>query len=140
LYNNAGQFQEAGFGNGLDNQDLYVYENRWQNPGDITDVPQARLFQNNGHSTSTRFLQDADFIRLRNITLGYSLPRKIMEKIKMSNVRFYLSGLNLLTFTDYRGYDPESSNDDANTNTNVGNTFYSAPPAKVYTFGVNLTF
>ncbi len=140
LYNNAGQFQETGFGNGLDNQDVYVYDNRWQQPGDITDVPQARLFLNNGHSPSTRYLQDADFIRLRNVTLGYSLPQNSVEKIGMSRVRIYLSGLNLLTITDYRGYDPESTNDDANTNTNVGNTFYSAPPAKVYTLGVNLTF
>ena len=140
LYNNAGQYQEAGFGNGLDNQDVYVYENRWQNPGDITDVPQARLFSNNGHSESTRYLQDADLVRLRNVSLGYSLPETILEKIGFSKVRIYLSGLNLLTFTDYRGYDPESTNDDANTNTNVGNTFYSAPPAKVYTVGLNLTF
>ncbi len=140
LYNNAGQFQETGFGNGLDNQDVYVYDNRWQQPGDITDVPQARLFVNNGHSPSTRYLQDADFIRLRNLTLGYTLPSGALERIGMSRVRVYLSGLNLLTITDYRGYDPESTNDDANTNTNVGNTFYSAPPAKVYTLGVNLTF
>lgn len=140
LYNNAGQYQETGFGNGLDNQDVYIYENRWQQPGDVTDVPQARLFNNNGHSASSRYLQKADFIRLRNATIGYSLPQKTIEKIGMSKVRVYVSGLNLLTFTDYRGYDPESSNDDANTNTNVGNTFYSAPPAKVYTVGVNLTF
>lgn len=140
LYNNAGQYQETGFGNGLDNQDEYVYNNRWQNPGDVTDVPQARLFTNNGHSTSTRYLQDADFIRLRNLTLGYSLPNQTLERLGMSRVRIYVSGLNLLTFTDYRGYDPESSNDDGNTNTNVGSTFYSSPPARVYTMGVNLSF
>ena len=91
-------------------------------------------------SSSSRYLQKADFIRLRNMTLGYSLPKTVLEKMGMSKVRVYLSGLNLLTITDYRGYDPESSDDDANTNTNVGNTFYSAPPAKVYTLGVNLTF
>ena len=140
LYNQAGQYQETGFGNGLDNQDEYIFNNRWQNPGDITDVPQARLFTNNGHSTSTRYLQDADFIRLRNLTLGYSLPQQALDRLGMSRVRVYLSGLNLLTITDYRGYDPESSNDDANTNTNVGSTFYSGPPAKVYTIGLNLTF
>ncbi|WP_347922420.1 TonB-dependent receptor [Pontimicrobium sp. SW4] len=140
LYNNAGQYQETGFGNGLDNQDVYVFKNRWQNPGDVTDVPQARLFNNNGHSASSRYLQDADFIRLRNITLGYSLPQSVLDNIGFSKVRVYLAGLNLITITDYRGYDPESSNDDANTNTNVGNTFYSAPPAKTFTLGVNLTF
>ena len=140
LYNGAGQYQETGFGNGLDNQDVYIFNNRWQQPGDITDVPQARLFEDNGHSASSRYLQDTDFIRLRNLTIGYALPAQTLERIGMSRIRIYLSGLNLLTFTDYRGYDPESSNDDANTNTDIGTTFYSAPPAKVYTIGLNLTF
>ena len=139
LFNNAGRFQETGFGNGFDNQDVIIL-NRWQKPGDITNVPQARLFRNNGHSTSTRYLQDSDFVRLRNAAIGYSLSGNALEKIGMNKVRIYLSGLNLFTFTGYRGYDPESTNDDANTNTNVGNTFYSAPPAKVFTLGVNLTF
>ncbi|MDT0608181.1 SusC/RagA family TonB-linked outer membrane protein [Croceitalea rosinachiae] len=139
-YNNAGRFQEAGLGNGLDNQDQYVFDRRWQNPGDITDVPQARLFENNGHSESTRYMQDADFIRLRNITIGYSLPQQVLDRIGMSRVRIYTSGLNLLTFTDYRGYDPESSDDSAISNTNSGTTFYSAPQARVYTLGLNLAF
>ncbi|WP_411031372.1 SusC/RagA family TonB-linked outer membrane protein [Spongiimicrobium sp. 3-5] len=141
LYNEAGQYQESGFGNGLDNQDVFIYNNRWQNPGDITDVPQARLFIDNGHSASTRFLQNADFIRLRNLTIGYSLPPQVLERMGLSRVRIYLSGLNLLTITDYRGYDPESSFDDFNNpNVNAGSTFYSAPPARVYTVGLNLSF
>ncbi|PCJ98443.1 MAG: SusC/RagA family TonB-linked outer membrane protein [Flavobacteriaceae bacterium] len=141
LYNEAGQYQETGFGNGLDNQDVYIYNNRWQNPGDVTQVPQARLFNDNGHSASSRYLQDADFIRLRNVTIGYSLPEQALERIGMSRVRIYLSGLNLLTITDFRGYDPESSFDDFNNpNISAGSTFYSAPPARVYTLGVNITF
>ncbi|MDN5203035.1 TonB-dependent receptor [Fulvivirgaceae bacterium BMA10] len=139
VYNGGGTFQETGFGNGLDNQTTKIL-NRWQQPGDITDVPQARLFRNNGHSHSTRYLQKSDFIRLRNVSLGYSLPTSLLEKLNMTRVRVYFSGLNLLTFTDYDGYDPEATNDDGNTNTNIGSEFYSAPPAKVYTFGLNLTF
>lgn len=139
IYNQAGQYQETGFGNGLDNQTIEVLD-RWQQPGDITNVPQARLFLNNGHSASTRYLQKSDFIRLRNITLGYSLPQNVLENLNLSRVRIYATGLNLLTFTDYRGYDPESTNDDANTNTNIGSAFYSAPAAKVFSLGLNLTF
>ena len=139
-YNNAGRFQEAGLGNGLDNQDQIIFDRRWQNPGDITDVPQARLFVNNGHSESTRYMQDADFIRLRNVALGYSLPQDVLDRLGMSRVRVYVSGLNLLTFTDYRGYDPESSDDSAISNTNSGTTFYSAPQPRVYTLGLNLAF
>ncbi|WP_343485454.1 TonB-dependent receptor [Allomuricauda sp. d1] len=139
-YNNAGSFQETGLGNGLDNQDQIIFDRRWQNPGDITDVPQARLFVNNGHSESTRYMQDADFIRLRNVAIGYSLPQEVLERIGMSRIRIYVSGLNLLTFTDYRGYDPESSDDASISNTNSGTTFYSAPQARVYTLGLNLGF
>ncbi len=139
IYNNAGQYQEAGFGNGLDNQVTKILD-RWQNPGDITNVPQLRLFRNNGHSESTRYLSEADFIRLRNVTLGYTLPKSVLDNLNMSQVRIYVTGLNLLTITNYEGYDPESTDDDANTNTNMGNSFYSAPAAKVITLGVNLTF
>ena len=139
IYNGAGQFQETGFGNGLDNQDAVIL-NRWQEPGDITDIPRAVLFSNNGHSHSTRYLQSANFIRLRNVSLGYTLPASVLNNSGLKNVRVYFTGLNLLTFTNFRGYDPESTNDDANTNTNIGSTFYSAPAAKVYTLGLNITF
>jgi hypothetical protein len=94
--------------------------------GDITNVPQARLYGGNGTGASTRFLDKSDFIRLRNLTLGYSLNNKMIEDMGMSSVRLYLTGVNLLTFTKYSGYDPEARRDDAG----VGEEFYSAPPAK----------
>ena len=78
----------------------------------------------------------ADFIRLRNLTIGYSLPKTTLNTIGMSNVRFYLTGVNLLTFTDYSGYDPEARRDD----TGVGEEFYSAPPSRTIALGVNLNF
>ena len=139
VYNGGGQYQETGFGNGLDNQTIEVM-NRWQKPGDVTNVPRAVLFRNNGHSHSTRYLWNANFIRLRNVALGYTLPSKITEKINIKTLRLYLTGLNLLTFTEYRGYDPESTSDAANTNRNMGSSFYSAPAARVFTLGINVTF
>jgi hypothetical protein len=59
----------------------------------------------------------------------------------MEKVRFYFSGLNLLTITDYEGYDPESTADfNGNSGVRTGTSFYSAPPAKTYTLGINIEF
>ncbi|CAN1484893.1 OMP_RagA_SusC, TonB-linked outer membrane protein, SusC/RagA family [Flavobacteriaceae bacterium] len=134
IYNSAGRFMSVNAFD-FDNQTLDQM-NRWQKPGDITNVPQARLGINNGAGESTRFLQKADFIRLRNLTFGYSLPKTTLNSMGMSNVRFYISGVNLLTFTDYDGFDPEARRDDAG----IGEEFYSAPPAKTVALGVNLNF
>ncbi len=137
IFNDGGRFQSVS-ADFLDNQTRDQLQ-RWQQPGDITDVPQARFFGSNGTARSTRFLQDADFIRLRNITLGYSLPDQITDKMGLSKLRIYFTGLNLLTFTDYTGNDPEARSD-VNDQTNPGQAFYSAPPAKTVTLGVNINF
>ena len=135
LYNGGGIYQSAN-GDYFDNQTADQM-NRWQQPGDITNVPQARLYAGNGVANSTRYLQDADFIRLRNLTLGYTFPESISEKLAMTNLRVYFSGLNLLTITDYDGYDPESTSD---AGQGAGTTFYSAPAARTFSLGVNLKF
>ncbi len=139
IYNNAGSYQ-SGNGGVFDNQTRDQLA-RWQRPGDITNIPQARLFEENGQQESTRYLQDSDFVRLRNLTLGYTIPADITKKYYLSRVRIYFTGFNLLTFTDYDGYDPESTVDiNGNSDIQVGETFYSAPPAKTYTMGVNIDF
>lgn len=140
IYNGGGRFQSV-------NADFYDNQSkdqlrRWQRPGDITDVPQARLFEQNGSARSTRFLDDSDFILLRNLTIGYSLPQKAIEEIGLSKLRIYFSGLNLLTFTDFSFEDPEARNDSGGVgvNNNPGTTFYSAPPLKTYSVGLNINF
>lgn len=140
IYNSGGRFQSAN-GDYWDNQSVDQL-NRWQNPGDITNVPQARFNQSNGTRHSSRYLQNADFIRLRNLTFGYTLPQTVIDKLSINRLRVYFAGFNLLTITDYDGYDPESTSD-ANASANniqVGDTFYSAPPAKTFTLGFNIDF
>jgi len=137
IYNNGGRFQSVN-ADFYDNQSIDQLD-RWQQPGDITNIPQARLFGGNGSAQSTRFLADADFIRLRNITLGYSLPNSVMEKMGLSKIRVYATAINLLTITDYPFEDPEARSD-VNGQNNPGQTFYSAPPAKTITLGININF
>ena len=138
IYNDGGRFQ-SGNARFFDNQTVDQL-NRWQQPGDITNVPQARLFSTNGQQPSTRYLDGSDFIRLRNLNLGYTIPKEVTQKFYVDRLRIYFSGFNLLTFTDYAGFDPESTADfnAAQSNIQVGVDFYSAPPAKTYTLGVNI--
>ena len=137
IYNGGGIYQSVN-ADYFDNQSIDQL-NRWQQPGDITNIPQARLYAGNGTAHSTRFLADADFIRLRNISLGYSLPNTVIDKMGLSKLRVYLTAINLLTITNYPFEDPEARSDVNGQNT-PGETFYSSPPAKTVTVGVNINF
>jgi TonB-linked SusC/RagA family outer membrane protein len=113
--------------------------NSWKNPGDITNIPQARLGYSNGdQARSSRYLSDGAYIKLRSMTLAYTLPQALVDKAKFSNIRLYIQGQNLLTFTKYIGWDPEVSTDFAVDNITSGVDFYSAPQPRSITFGINL--
>lgn len=134
IYNSAGIYQSTA-ADYFDNQTADQL-NRWQKPGDITDVPQARFGGSNGTQDSSRYLDKADFVRLRNLTLGYTLPKDVLKDLGMSSLRVYFTAVNLLTFTNYEGNDPEARRDDAG----IGEDFYSAPPARTTAIGVNFNF
>lgn len=114
---------------------------RWQNPGDITDVPEARLGYSNGdQSRSSRFLSDGSYLRLKNVTLAYTLPAKWLGRSGIRDARIYVTGTNILTFTNYDGWDPEVTTDFLASNTVYGVDFYAAPQPKTYVAGVRLGF
>jgi len=105
---------------------------RWQNPGDITDVPRrVNGGNNNSNLFSTRWLEDGSYVRLRNATVAYSVPGELLADIGLSSLRIYAQGLNIVTWSDVTG-DPEQAIQ--------GTTFFSYPNAKTYTVGVDLTF
>ena len=137
VYNGGGKFMSSN-GDNYDNQTRDQLK-RWQNPGDITRVPQARLSAN-GTGESSRYIQDGSYIRLKTLTLGYTLPQSLISKASLTKVRFYVSGQNLLTFTDYTLWDPEVNADSFESNITQGTDFYSAPQPKTITFGVNIGF
>lgn len=90
-------------------------------------------------SPSTRYLFNADFLRIRNIALGYTMPRKLCSKIGVESVRFSMNVQNLWTFDSYPGYSVEA-NYKGNSATNNGVDFGGYPISRVITFGVNLNF
>jgi TonB-dependent starch-binding outer membrane protein SusC len=138
IYNGGGKFQSAN-GDFFDNQTVDQL-GRWQKPGDITNIPQARLFGANGTAESSRYLQKGDYLRLKTATLSYTLPTSLTNRVKLDRVRLYVTGQNLMTFTKYTGWDPEVNADYLAGNIGLGNDFYSAPQAKTIIVGINLGF
>ena len=114
-----------------------TYERRWQNPGDITDVP-AFIYGNtqtgSSSQASSRFIYDGSFIRLREATLAYSFQSNIIEKIGLSNARVYVRGTNLFTYIkdDRLERDPEAGSD--------GRLNQEIPITKTLFLGLDITF
>jgi len=107
--------------------------NYWREPGDQAPNPQPLIGgNNNANARSTRYLEDASFIRLRNVTLGYKLPQQALSNIGVSGVSLYVQGQNLWTQTDYTGFDPEMDEN--------GSEFFRYPIGKSVTFGLDVTF
>jgi hypothetical protein len=138
IMNGAGGFMSASF-DWFDNQTREQLD-RWQKPGDISNVPQLRLGKGNGISASSRYVYDGDYIRLKNLTLGYNIPAKFLLHAKLSSARLYVTGVNLLTFTKYKGWDPEVNTDYRAGNRNQGSDFYAAPQIRNVSFGLNVGF
>ncbi|TXH59938.1 MAG: TonB-dependent receptor [Bacteroidia bacterium] len=135
IYNLAGIFQSVN-GDYYDNQtvDQMKY---WKKPGDITDVPQPRLYEGNGTSKSSRWVQDGSYLRFKSVTLNYNLPKSVSKKIGAENVKVFVSGQNLLTSTKYTGYDPEVNTQFIGS-VNLNHDFYTPPLAKTFLIGINI--
>jgi len=113
---------------------------RWQQPGDITNVPKLTMGGNDNAAVSTRFLKDGDFIRLRDVSFGYNFKRNILDQLKLSGLTVSLRGTNLVTWTKDKSlkFDPE-------VGTNAGDGSYGyvgfvSPPVKSIIFSVNVKF
>lgn len=109
---------------------------RWTTSNTNTNVP--KVATGRPQRVSSRWVFDGSYARLKNLALGYSLPGDVIKRLKMQRARFYVSAQNILTFTDYRGYDPEVNY--RNANLNAGADYGSYPNAKSYTAGLNITF
>ncbi len=105
---------------------------RWQNAGDITDIPRMDVSQTAAfNAQSDRWLTDASFLNIRNITLTYDLPRSVSNRLNLQNVNIYLSGENIHMFSKRKGMNVEQSFTGVTSNEYV--------PARVLTTGINIT-
>ena len=145
---NADLTNLAASGSSGDNQ-LVTQLNRWQQPGDITNVPRAYEGEviDGYHQTladgfssyrNGRYVSDAGYVRMKQIMLSYDLPRNLTEKLKLSGARVFVQGHNLLTFTKFDGIDPEVK---SYRNEVRGNSwFHNHPVTKLVSAGVTLKF
>jgi TonB-linked SusC/RagA family outer membrane protein len=116
--------------------------NRWQKAGDITAFPKPIFGDNVSNGSSFPLdinVYKGDFIKLRTLTIGYNLPKSMLEKVKISNARFYVSGNNLLILTEYPGPDPEVSSN-GNGTTNFGIDRNTVANQRTITIGINVGF
>ena len=109
---------------------------RWTPTNTDTNVPRASGA--NKPEVSTRWVEDGSYIRLKNIALGYSFDEELLESVRIDSFRIFVSGQNLITWTDYTGYDPEVGYQDSNRN--IGLDYGSYPTVKAYTIGLNVRF
>ncbi len=135
VFNMAGLYQAVN-GNYFDNQ-MVDQMNYWRKPGDVTNVPQPRLYEGNGSVTSSRWMQDGSYFRVKSINLGYSIPRTVLNRFGIENARVYAAALNLFTFTRYTGYDPEV-NTAYMSSVTLGHDFYTPPQPRTISVGINL--
>lgn len=128
MINNDRYFEES---NGLYtafNQSKRLLYDRWKNPGDVTDIPRYGVTP----QFDTHLLEDASFLRLKNVTLSYVFPKSLLSKTNFfSSARVYVQGQNLLTFTRFSGLDPESTSN-----------LYAAkyPMSRQFSFGLEVAF
>ena len=113
---------------------------RVKNPG--TKIPHTSINDpNDNDRISDRYVEDGSFLRIKNITLGYTFPKALLNKAKIENLRVYVNIQNLYTFTKYTGYDPEvgaSTQDSTGLTYGLDNGRYPSPA--MYSFGLNITF
>jgi hypothetical protein len=138
IYNSAAIYQTDGFVNfNLDNQTVDEL-NTWTHPGQITNTPRAGIYYGSGGHNSTQYLYDGSYLRLKNLMLGYNLPKSVVNGLKITSARLYVSGTNMFTWTKYPG-DPEVSTVPVNT-VGGGEDFYTIPQPKTFTVGLNVKF
>lgn len=128
MFNNDRFFEESNGLYSVYNQSKRMLYDRWKQPGDVTDIPRYGITP----QMDSRFIENASFMRLKNLMVSYSLPQAWLKKTRFfNNVRLYAQGQNLLTWTGFSGLDPESSS-------NMYKAQY--PMARQFSFGVDMAF
>ncbi len=133
---NSNRF-ELESGNGLSNASTNMLD-RWTPENPSNEYPRANRNADYLHM-SDRYLEDGSYIRIKTITLSYTLPSKWMQSLKIDDVRFYVTAENMFTFTSYTGFDPEVSRYGFD-NTRMGYDYGGYPSSKSYILGVILNF
>ncbi|WEK33958.1 MAG: TonB-dependent receptor [Candidatus Pseudobacter hemicellulosilyticus] len=113
---------------------------RWRNEGDVTDIPKLTWNDPSGSRRfSNRWIEDGSYLRIKNITVGYTLPAAFLKKTGLRTCRVYATGQNVVTFTKYKGYDPEASAFSGNV-AYMGIDQATYPQYRALTLGISVGF
>lgn len=141
LYNSTNtRWYEAG--SIQQNSTFRAYDLRWTQPGQMTAFPRpidgsAEILAKKANISSSRYLEDASYIRLKRVSFNYILPRTFLKKLSLTSGKVYFEALNMFTITKWTGYDPEFYiQDDSNFESNLG----QIPQSRAYTIGFSLNF
>lgn len=136
IYNGTRTYTDQ-FGGYWDNNSARALD-RWTPENTDTDQPRAIWYDlPNNARTSDRFIEDGSYVRLKNLVLGYTLPNTMTSRLGFDQLRVYVQGQNLVTWTDYSGFDPEV-NYAGDTDVTRGTDFYTLPQARTLSVGVNI--
>lgn len=133
---NASRIEMEGMYDGK-NQSTAVL-NRWRTPGQVTDIPRAVRGTNNIFASS-RWVEDGSYLRVKSVTLSYNVPVQSLEKLGIRKIQPYFTAQNLLTFTNYKGFDPEVNQFTGNQPI-FGIDWGTYPQTKTFIFGLNVEF
>jgi TonB-linked SusC/RagA family outer membrane protein len=140
IYNYMERDRMNVFSNRALNMDTRAF-NYWKKAGDVALLPRPTASYNPGSQVTDQWLQKGDFIRMRNLQIAYTMKPEFANRIKLQNLRFYISAQNLFTITKYKG-DPEvglGNGESFNTTPGLG-ALYSYPQVRTFTAGLELTF
>ncbi len=138
VYNHVSYFTLAdGAGAAGSNMDRRLLTESWKQPGDIVSIP--RQSADNVSHVSDRYLEDASYFRLRNLTIAYVFPKSVTSKMKLEKLRIYAQGQNLWTLTAFTGFDPEVGQAPSGGFVGYAND-YNYPAARTFTVGIDIGF
>lgn len=125
----------------IDNQNTVIpaFTNQLTRRDELLGIP-SKVNLGKSPNRLSRYVEDGSYARLKNITLGYNLPKSLVGRVGISNIRAFVSATNLLTLTKYTGYDPEVSSFNVTTDAVRGIDLSNYPTVKTLTIGINLTF
>lgn len=128
----------------MDTEKMYDFDNqskatnwRWRSEGDVTDVPRALYGEGYNWLGSSRFVEDGSFVRLKSASITYEFPKEVAKKLNLNEMRVFLTGYNIYTWSQYSGQDPEVG---IPTPDKLPKDYSRTPPSIRYTLGLTVTF
>lgn len=112
--------------------------NSWRGEGTSNTMPRLTLGSTQNNIASTRYVESGDYLRLKNLQLGYTFPKKWLNKVNIRSLRIYANAQNLFTITKYTGFNPEVGTSRVSNRNSYGLDEITYPQARTFTIGINL--